>query len=241
MESTRSQPVQPVDGQTRLVRFLDRIRQTVSHDMRTPLGSIVNYAAVLEATQGADAEEIRDLGRRIRGNAQRTARMIQLLATVVGLGSRPLRTASTDLRVLARSILGDGGGRGEVNLAARSAAPILEVDAEVIGFVWRAYVAVESDSTGKPMDAAELIVVPEVSGVLVELHGGSTTVQSARTTSEIVDMAGYLRHNSGPARLENSLGLGLAEDLVIRHGGELGVFGRPGAGSGIRVRLPTAA
>lgn len=238
-----SNPPQPVAEQPRLARFLERIRHTVAHDMRTPLGTIVNYAAVLEANQGSDAEEVRDLGRRIRGNAQRTARMIQLLAGVVELASRPLRSAPTDVLTLTRSILNDAGARGEVRLST-TRAMLADVDAEVVGFALRAFVAVESDSSGKPVEGAELLLAPDADACVVELHCGAepgVTTVKPWSESPALDLAAYLRLNGGPARLENSLGLGLAQELLIRHGGTMSVFGRPGAHSGIRVRLPIAA
>ena len=108
-----------VAGELPIARFLERIRNSFSHDLRTPLGSIVNYAAVLEATQGADTEEVRDLGRRIRGNAQRASRMIQLLANATGLASRPYRAVLTDLLALAQSVLSDVGGPGQGRASTR--------------------------------------------------------------------------------------------------------------------------
>src|SRR6187399_443842 len=89
-----------------LARFLQRVHKSFSHDLGAPLGSIVNYACVLESGQALPArsgenessaatpdthgQEVRELGRRIRTNAMRAARMLQLLATATGLASRPL-------------------------------------------------------------------------------------------------------------------------------------------------------
>lgn len=240
MTPTRSQPT---DSQTALTRFLERVRHSASHDLRTPLGTIVNYAAVLEAKEGADAAEVRDLGRRIRGNAQRAARMVQLLAGAIALATRPLHADSTDLLVLARSILGDAGGRGDVRVSVESAPALARVDAEVLGYAWRAYVAVESDASGKAVDGAEVIITPGSNHLDVDFYCGTSTelpASNSRTTSR-VELAEFLRHNGGSSRLESSLGLGLAQELLVRHGGDLEMFGRPGMRSGMRVRLPIAA
>lgn len=229
--------------QTPLARFLQRVRQVVSHDLRTPLGTIVNYATVLEAAQGAGSDDVRDLGRRIRKSAQRSARMVQLLVTVIGLASRSLESSPTDLKVLARSILGDAGGHGAVRLSPASQAANVDVDAEVVGFAWRAYLATESDAAGKPIDEAVLRIQHESGAVVLDLQCGPdpTSGESDWKQAEKSDLSGYLRFSQGPSRLENSMGLGLAEELVLRHGGLLGIFGKPGSGSGLRVRLPVTA
>ena len=223
-----------------LIRFLERIRKSFSHELRTPLSTIVNYAAVLETNTCADAEEVKDLGRRIRGNAQRVARMVQLLATATALAARPLHASPTDLAALARSVLVDCGGRGEVQVMT-DGAPVARIDAEVIGFAVRAYIAVEADAAGGPVHEAELEVHSDASEVVVELRIGNGLPSGAPApTASMIEVPTYLRHNGGPARQESSMGFNLAQDLVQSHGGDFGVWGRPGAASGLRMRLPAA-
>lgn len=224
-----------------LSRFLEHIRGSFSHDLRTPLGTIVNYAGVLEAQQSVNLEDVHNLGLRIRENALRVARMIQQLATATGLANRASHATATDLAALARSVLVDAGGRGDVVVTAETAARVRDVDAEILGFAWRAFVAVEADASGSPVHELALEIREAQGAVLVELRRGSTGDPDPRAVeSASLEVGSYLRHNGGSARLETSMGFSLAQDLVVSHGGELGVWGRPGAGSGLRVRLPAA-
>lgn len=217
-----------------LAVFLERIRKSFSHDLRSPLGTIVNYAAVLETYDGEKAENVRDLARRIRGNAQCAARMVQLLESAVKLASSH-HPAPTDVLALARSIVIDAGGGGQVALLSSASAPLAEIDPEVLGFAWRAYVTLESEALGKPVDDATLnvLLAPELS---LELCCGAGP--SPAPPGQAVALASFLRHDGGSARIESSLGMKLAQDLITSHGGELLVWGRPGAGSGLRVRFP---
>jgi hypothetical protein len=177
---------------------------------------------------------VRELGRRIRTNAMRAARMIQLLATATGLASRTLSSDPVDVLPLARSILMDAGGRGQVR-ASESGGTQVELDPELIGFAWRAYVAVENDARGKPTDEASVQVVARNGHVIVDLRCGSGS------TPERSDATNFMLQNGGPARMETSMGFGLAEDLVLSHGGTFEVWGRPGAASLLRLRFPVEA
>ncbi len=235
-----------------LARFLKRVHKSFSHDLGAPLGSIVNYACILESGQagvasahdqdgaqpgaGAQGPEVRELGRRIRTNAMRAARMIQLLATATGLASRPLHAGSTDVLPLAKSVLMDAGGRGQV----RGVAPgetLVGLDPDLIGFVWRAYVAVENDARGKPTDEAALQVTEQDGHVLIEMRcSANGSVPDDRS-----DATNFMQQNVGPARMESSMGFGLAEDLVLSHGGDFEVWGRPGRSSALRLRFPLRA
>lgn len=239
----KSSPDPSRAGDLPLARFLERIRSTFSHDLRTPLGAIVNYAAVLEAAAGSDGAEVRDLGRRIRKNAQRASRMVQLLANATGLASRPWQAVSTDLVILAQSIMKDIGGRGLVRLAPNTPTAVVEVDAEILGFAWRAYTNFEQDSRAGSVDEAELELHKETGHVRVELRClGPTPVPCLTATREpIVELSSFLRHNGGPNRVESAMGLKLAQDLVISLGGDLQVWGKPGVRSGLSLRFPVAA
>lgn len=213
-------------------RFLQRIRESYSHDLRTPLSTIVNYAAVLESRKGPQAEETRDLGRRIRENALRTARMIQQMAVATELANRTLRPAPTDLAALARSVLVDFGGEGKVDLAADADSRVVEVDAGILEFAWRAYVGVETDAARKPLERVELGVQRVGSEWAIDLRHGQPAPSPG-----MLDPKSYLLHDTGPARLECSMVFHLAHDLVVSHGGELSTWGQAGVGSGLRFRL----
>jgi hypothetical protein len=128
-----------------------------------------------------------------------------------------------------------------VHLLPDSQETNVSVDAEVLGFAWRAYLAAESDARGKPVDGAQVFVAQDEDGLRIDLRcdapqGASETHPA---TFERTDLVGYLRYSHGPERLENSMGLGLAEELVVCHGGTVEMLGKPGSGSGIRIRLPT--
>jgi hypothetical protein len=235
-----------------LARFLQRVHKSFSHDLGAPLGSIVNYACVLESGQALPARsspenesgdatpdthghEVRELGRRIRTNAMRAARMLQLLATATGLASRPLHGESADVLPLAKSVLMDAGGRGLVRGVAPGAT-LHGLDPDLIGFVLRAYVAVENDARGKPTDEASLQVSEEDGHVVVEMRCGTNGSMPERS-----DATNFMQQNVGPARMESSMGFGLAEDLVLSHGGDFEVWGRPGRSSALRLRFPLGA
>jgi hypothetical protein len=198
---------------------------------------------VLEANGGVDGDEIRDLGRRIRGNAQLVARMVQLLATATGLASRPLRASSTDLLVLAKSVITDANGRGDVRRSRQTETSVVHIDAELVGFAWRAYIAVESDTRGRPVDETELHLIQAEDDVLIEMRVGldDPAARALASSEARVELPAFLRHNGGPARLETSMGLNLAQDLVTSHGGDMELWGRPGARSGLCLRFHKAA
>lgn len=231
----------PADPNSALVCFLDHTHKAFSHDLRSPIGTIVNYATVLEGTEGPETEVVRDLSRRIRGNAQRIARMIQSLVSATALASRSLRGTTTDLAAFARSILADAGGRGLVRVSAATRESALKVDSEVLGFAWRAFVAVQVDARGAPVHAAELEVVRANQHVQLELRCAPDLEQlPAKLGEDVVpaaDLQNFLRLNNGPGRLECGFGLTLAEHLLVCHGGSFSVWGRPGSSSGLRLSL----
>jgi len=231
----------PADSKSALVCFLDNTHKAFSHDLRSPIGTIVNYATVLEGTEGAEAEVVRDLSRRIRGNAQRIARMIQTLVSATSLASRSLRVSTTDLAAFARSILTDAGGRGLVRVSARSRESVLGVDSEVLGFAWRAFVALQADARGAPVHAAELEVVRASEQLQFELRCAPDVEQLPETFGQelvpAAELQSFLRLNNGAGRLECGFGLTLAEHLIVCHGGKFAVWGRPGSSSGLRLSM----
>jgi K+-sensing histidine kinase KdpD len=228
------------DPDAPLVRFLERIKRSFSHDLRTPLATIVNYATVLEASEGSESGDVKDLSRRIRNNAQRLSNMLQLLAQATSLASRPWRSTSADLLSLARSVLHDAGGSTSVRWDGPASGAVVAVDAEIVGFVWRTFIVVQGDAQSRPVVGTELRLHPSSERMEVELicaeHGPAADASPAA-----LELPAFLRHNNGPARLESGMGLSLAEDLVISHGAELRVWGRPGSTSGVRLSFEVAA
>ena len=222
------------DGRRAADIFFESVRRAFSHDLRTPLGGIVNYAAALEAKPTGTPDELSGLARRIRASALRASRMVDLLANSIALAIHPPRRAATDLVALARTLLVEGGGRS-VTVAATAPSISVEVDADVLAFAWRAFIAVEADASGQPMESATVTAVADSEQRVIEL---STTVQPPSHAFTPVQLDEFLRGNAGPGRIETALGMTLTQQVLTRHGGAMTTFGRAGAGATLRVRWP---
>lgn len=212
---TRSDPTS-ASGSPRL--FLEHLRKAVAHDLRSPLGAIANYAALLESNPDPAAEEARELGHRIQRNAQRLGAMVELLARAIELAAAPPGAGATDLLGLARSELAAAGARGSIRLASPSAVVPAGLDAPALAFAWRAYfLEVGGGPEGRELEA-ELEVRVEHDHALLELSCAGAAARGAA--------------------LEASFGLRLAEALLRARGATLHAWTEPSAGSGVRIHFP---
>ncbi|HTO69443.1 MAG TPA: ATP-binding protein [Myxococcota bacterium] len=80
---------------------LEAFNVSVSHDLRSPIGAIVNLVSVLRETQPGLDHSALDLVRRIESSAQRALARMDGLLDFSRLGRRPLRRETVDLHRMA--------------------------------------------------------------------------------------------------------------------------------------------
>lgn len=218
--------------------FLERLRQAFSHDLRTPLGSIVNYAATLEVMPPPSTETLRDVACRIRENAQRAARMGEILATAMRLAAtRPTSAlAPTDLAAVARAILSDGGARSPRVEVDRPRTVVC--DAEVIAFAWRAFLAFERDAAAQP--AVHFVIECFPTAERRDCIGLSPLGVGV-TGAPRADLDAFVRQGGGKNRLETSLALRIACELLSLHAYEVELRGQPAHAAVLLITLPSAS
>jgi PAS domain S-box-containing protein len=214
--------------------------QAVSHDLRTPLTTILGVAVTLEhRAVGLPAADLADLLRRLSGNARKLDRLLRDLLDLDRLarGTLTPRRQLIDLGVLVRRVVDDAGVRHEhpvvvdtppLRLAAD--APKLERIIEnllvnaarhtpagtVIWVRLRAHdhgvlLLVEDEGPGVPAELREQVFQP--------FHQG-------RSVADHVPGSG--------------IGLALVAQFASLHGGRAWVQDRPGGGASFRVFLPAA-
>lgn len=225
IESTR----RDVDG---MRVFVESLRKSLAHDLRTPLGTIVNYAAMLESFHGPEHEEVRNFAGRIRHNAMRTAGMLQHLSTATILAARPPSIASLDARTIARELAHEHGATLEPEGEAAESTTVL-TDPTLLAFVWRAFLAVERDAASGAAPRISIVATRSSDAQELELCVGGR--DEARRP---IELAQFLREAGDSARPEDKLALRLAADLIALHGGELELTGAPARGASLRLRLP---
>ncbi|MCA9320243.1 MAG: HAMP domain-containing histidine kinase [Planctomycetes bacterium] len=221
-------------------RFLSLTQESIPHLMRTPLGTIANYAALLEINATDKNDEFLALGVRIRATANRVVRMLELWEAGTKLALRPLGREMTDVLELARSAFVASGGSGKIQLVPGPAETQIELDAELLSYAWSAYATAVCQTTGLQGINVELEFWPsDRNRISLRLRCGGLPVDAHRA-EEGNGLRRFLGYSNDATRLETSMRLHLAHDLVTSHGGELVVAGRPGQYSDILVCLPAA-
>jgi PAS domain S-box-containing protein len=228
---------------TQRLRALDDMKNTfleaVSHDLRTPLTSILGSALTLEQAGTSIApEDAVDLLRRIAANARKLERLLsdlldldRLQRGIISPQRRPTDLGELiDQAVQESDLLGDRSVEVDIEGTLVANVDSAKVERIVENLLANAARHTPPDSrvwvSVRREDAGVLLVVEdEGAGVPLELHE-----------------AVFEPFRQGPGPSNHAPGVGVGLSLVARfaelHGGAAWVEDRPGGGASFRVYLP---
>lgn len=219
---------------------LDRARttflRTVAHDLRGPLTTITGMTATLaDRADQLSAEQVEQLTRRVRVNADRMEQMVEDLLALERLrdGRLQLQLADCDLVPLVEQVAAQSPEGSEVTVDVPARAPVV-ADRACLEHALRNLVdnAVTHSPEDTPVEVSlqarrdgwRLSVADRGPGIPDEAKPG--IFDPFTRTAATRDSKGH------------GLGLSIAADLVELHGGTITVDDRPGGGSRFTVDLP---
>lgn len=220
---------------------------SISHDLRTPLGSIRAMAEALDDGVVSEAGEQRDYYRQIRRETERLARMIDELFELAQIDAGALRLQLTSLplqdvaaevveamRPLARE------AAIELRLEVDGDPPVASVDGarmeRAIGNLVRN--ALEHTPPGRRVDVR---VASEPGGVQLAVHNDGPAIGEAD-----LERVWERFYRGEPSRARDAragadgagLGLAIVKGIVETHGGSVTAASAAGDGTTFAIRLP---
>jgi K+-sensing histidine kinase KdpD len=220
-----------LDGST-LHLFVQRARKALGHDLRTPLGTIVNYASVLEEDPAPEVTNVRELTQRIRGHAMHAAEMLQLLLDALLIAAQAPAPRAIDATALVESIVAEMEGGTTLRVEAAPASDELhaaEFDPAVVAYAWRAFLDLEKTVFPRLPREARIDRSRDGSHATITLRFG------AAAATQAVELDPFLRRDGVDVPPPRRLALQLARDLVVARGGTLEMLGRAAGDAGIRL------
>jgi len=215
-----------------------------SHELKTPVTAIQTLSEALEITIGTDQDRAAGLAKRLTGEAERLARLVNDLLDLRRLEERgPLERAPVDVSEVVRVTAADAIPRAEergitivvdVPETARIAAIPADIDAIVKNLVTN---AVKYNRDGGRVT----VKLRTVEGTQV-LTVADTGIGIPQQEHERI-FERFYRVDSARSRATGGTGLGLSivRNAVERHGGAVTVASLLGEGTTFTVVLPISA
>ena len=218
-----------------LSAFLERVRKTLGHDLRTPLGTIANYAAVLQATPRNDGDHVRRLAQLIRANAMGAAKMLEQTLGALLLAARPPAPAPFDAPALLAKIATElAHGVEIVGDGAPADGDASRFDPALVAFVWKIFVDLVRFESPAMACKAWIARRDEDDRAVLVLSMGREDVGAAALPLE--NFIVCEPSDDAPVR---RFGLALCRELVTVRGGAFEVAGRAGAEAVLRLGFPS--
>jgi PAS domain S-box-containing protein len=215
--------------------------QAVSHDLRTPLTTILGIALTLErSAAGLPARDIADLLHRLSSNARKLDGLLADLLDLDRLARGTLipRRQLIDIGALTRRVVDEAGVRDEHPLVVEAPAAHLEVDAPKVERIIENLVVNAARHTPagttiwvrveRRADGVLLLVEDEGPGIPAHLR--EQVFQPFHKGRNVAD------HAPG-----SGIGLALVAQFASLQGGRAWVEERPGGGASFRVFFPAPA
>jgi len=236
-----------VEKLAELNRMKDVFLATASHELKTPLSSVIAYAELLDDQEGKlKPEQSREFVGRLRAETQRLLGLVDDILDLSRLesGSMALKMRSMSFNEIARSAVETSRALGR------------KYGVELVS-------ELADELPGVPMDEVKMrqvVVNLLVNGVKFSPRGGSVVVRTRvdgrflrlevddhgpgiapETAVHIFELFGQGAGAEGEGRNGLGLGLHLVKRLTELHGGHVGVDNREGGGSSFWIRLPLPA
>jgi PAS domain S-box-containing protein len=233
-EQTATQHLRELDG------MKDAFLQAVSHDLRTPLTSVLGIAATLDrGHQQLPASEVGDLLGRLQSNARKLDRLLTNLLDLERLtqGTLDLDRRYVDLGELVSGIVEDAGSEllDERPVSLETSPVLVAVDAPKVERIVENLLANAARHT--PAGTRVWVRVQACTGgalIVVEDAGPGVSAEVRQTI--------FQPFRQGPSITAHAPGSGIGLALVARfaamHGGRAWVQERAGGGASFRVFLP---
>ncbi len=227
-----------------LNRMKDVFLSTASHELKTPLSSVIAYAELLDDNDAKlSREQSREFVGRLRGEAMRLMGLIEDILDLSRLesGKLALKTRSVTLEEVAKGALETSrmlAKRSGVALEAEldeSLPPLVLDEVKIRQVVVNLIVnAVKFSRSG-----ATVTLRTRADGNFVRLEvSDQGPGVSPDVATHIFELFGQGPGEEGGGRGGLGIGLHLVKRLTELHGGHVGVVSRPGVGSTFWARLP---
>ena len=224
------------ESQQRLQQFV----ADASHELRTPVTTIRGYAELYRLGGLGDDARLDEAMCRTEQEAVRMSRLVDDMLTIAKLGAgRPLEHRPVDLRKLVADAAADAravAADRRITVDAPQAL-IVQGDEDRLRQVLANIVgnALTHTPAGTPI---ELAVAGDAASAIVSVtdHGPGMSPEVAAKVTER-----FYRADPGRSRDRGGSGLGMAivDATVAAHGGTVEVLSALGAGTTVRVVLPT--
>ena len=224
------------------LRAVDELKttfmQAVSHDLRTPLASVLGFAVTLERHHLAlPAEQVEELLSRLASTARRLDRIVVDLLDLDRLSrgaAEPYREP-TDLAGLAERVVGELDGLAGRPVSVEAPPLVAAVDAAKVERILENLLtnAVRHTAAGT---AVWVRVAPGDGGVLLAVEDAGPGVPAA--LREAVFQPFRRGPSASPHAPGSGVGLALVAGFAALHGGRAWVAERRGGGASFRVALP---
>jgi len=230
-----------------LNRMKDVFLGTASHELKTPLTSVIAYAELLDDHEGKlSRDQAREFVGRLRGEAQRLLGLIEDILDLSRLesGKLALKPRQLDISEVVRGAIETTRSMAQkygvvVKSELQADLPTLTVDE----------VKVRQVLVNLIVNAIKFS--PRDTPVLLGAHLDGTFVRievtdrgpgiAPDTATHIFELFGQNVPEDADTRGGLGIGLHLVKRITELHGGHVGVNSRPGEGSTFWVRLPLAA
>lgn len=224
-------------------RLRSALLSSVSHDLRTPLSSIIGAAGSLESYGDAmDAQDRHSLLDTIRTEGERLDRYIQNLLDMTRLGHGDLALHRDWIGV--DELLGSAIGR----LQRYQPATRLEVHvAPTAGVIWvhpalieqALFNVLENAARFSPPGQAIVVDARRVEGdrLRFEVRDRGPGIPEEER-ARIFDMFYSVSRGDRSGRKGTGLGLAICRGMVGAHGGDVEALPNPGGGTILRITLP---